>query len=140
MKDFVIGIIGLISMISAAYFTLGSQTVLELALWCLFFTVLFSLLFAHVNKAKYDNSYKEAFLEGLILFMILMFINKRNIKSGLISGCFLFFYGIFRFIVEFVRLPDAHIGYLYHDWVTMGHLLTIPMIVVGLVLIYKKIS
>ena len=92
------------------------------------------------NRPRHPSMLYEAFLEGLLLFIILMFINKRNIKSGLISGYFLFFYGIFRFIVEFVRLPDSHIGYLYYDWVTMGHLLTIPMIVFGLVLIYKKIS
>ena len=101
--------------------------------WGVIFTVI-------DNHPRHPSMLYEAFLEGLLLFMILMFINKRNTKSGLLSGCFLFFYGIFRFIVEFVRLPDAHIGYLYNDWVTMGHLLTIPMIGVGIVLIYKKIS
>ena len=52
-------------MISAVYFTLGSQTVLELALWCLFFTILFSLLFASVNKTKYNNSFKEALIDNI---------------------------------------------------------------------------
>tara|TARA_B100000900_G_scaffold406078_1_gene416578 strand:- start:416 stop:1114 length:699 start_codon:yes stop_codon:yes gene_type:complete len=88
---------------------------------------------------RHPSMLYEAFLEGFILFIILMSINKKNVKSGIISGSFLLFYGIFRFIVEFVRLPDAHIGYIYYDWVTMGHLLTIPMIGLGLVLIYKKL-
>ena len=64
--------------------------------------------------------------------------NQKKIFAGIISGYFLLFYGIFRFFVEFVRLPDAHIGYIYYDWVTMGQLLTIPMIVIGLILINRK--
>ncbi len=90
------------------------------------------------NYPRHPTMLYEAFLEGFVLFAILTFIKNKNVKSGIISGCFLLFYGIFRFIVEFVRLPDAHIGYIYYDWVTMGHLLTIPMIGFGLVLIYKK--
>jgi len=92
------------------------------------------------NYPRHPSMLYEAFLEGFVLFIILITINKKNVKSGVISGCFLLFYGIFRFIVEFVRLPDAHIGYIYYDWVTMGHLLTIPMIGFGLILIYKKLS
>ena len=53
-------------MISAFYFTLGSQTVLELALWCLFFTVLVSLIFAFENKAKHNNSFKESLI-GIVM-------------------------------------------------------------------------
>ena len=51
------------------------------------------------------------------------------------SALFLLGYGIFRFLVEFVREPDAHIGFIAFDWVTMGHLLTLPMIVAGIVLL-----
>ena len=80
----------------------------------------------------------EALLEGVILFIILLIINQKKVFSGIISGYFLLSYGIFRFFVEFVRLPDAHIGYIYYDWVTMGQLLTIPMIVIGLILINRK--
>ena len=49
---------------------------------------------------------------------------------------FLLFYGIFRFLVEFVREPDAHIGYLASNWVTMGHVLCLPMIILGLIIIF----
>ncbi|MGB5831881.1 MAG: prolipoprotein diacylglyceryl transferase family protein, partial [Thiohalocapsa sp.] len=51
------------------------------------------------------------------------------------SGLFLLLYGLFRFSVEFVRLPDAHIGYLAFDWVTMGQVLTLPMIIAGALLL-----
>ncbi len=51
-----------------------------------------------------------------------------------VSGLFLFCYGVFRFVVEFVRVPDAHIGYLAFDWFTMGQLLTLPMLAAGAVL------
>ena len=69
-------------MISAFYFTANSQTVLELALWCLFYTVLVSLIIAYDNKAKHNNSFKEALID--------------NISFSVISGivCFggLYFY------------------------------------------------
>ena len=58
-----------------------------------------------------------------------------------VSGLFLLGYGAFRFLVEFVRLPDAHIGYLAFDWVTMGQLLSAPMVLAGgvlLALAYRK--
>ena len=51
------------------------------------------------------------------------------------SGLFLIGYGVFRFSVEFVRLPDAHIGYMAWGWLTRGQLLTIPMIIWGITLI-----
>jgi phosphatidylglycerol:prolipoprotein diacylglycerol transferase len=67
-----------------------------------------------------------------------MVVRQKKIKAGLITGYFLIFYAIFRFGVEFIRLPDAHIGYIYYDWVTMGHLLTIPMFILGTILIFRK--
>jgi phosphatidylglycerol:prolipoprotein diacylglycerol transferase len=53
-----------------------------------------------------------------------------------VSGLFLLGYGVFRFAVEFVRLPDSHIGYLAGGWLTLGQVLTIPMIVFGSLLIW----
>ena len=91
------------------------------------------------NYPRHPSMLYEAFLEGIVLYIILMSINNKKVKSGIISGYFLLLYGSFRFIVEFVRLPDAHIGYIYYDWVTMGHLLTVPMIGFGLILIYRKL-
>ena len=87
---------------------------------------------------RHPSMLYEALLEGVILFVILFIINQKKVFVGIISGYFLLFYGIFRFFVEFVRLPDAHIGYIYYDWVTMGQLLTIPMLIIGLILINRK--
>ena len=52
-----------------------------------------------------------------------------------VSGVFLLGYGVFRSLVEFVREPDAHIGYIAFDWITMGHVLSAPMIILGIFLI-----
>ncbi len=52
-----------------------------------------------------------------------------------VTGLFLLGYGVFRFAIEFVRIPDANIGYLAFDWLTMGQVLSLPMIVIGIVLL-----
>lgn len=77
----------------------------------------------------------EAGLEGLLLFLILWIYSNRPRPLMAVSGLFLLGYGVFRFVVEFVRVPDAHLGYLAFDWLTMGQLLSLPMLVAGLVLI-----
>lgn len=77
----------------------------------------------------------EAGLEGLLLFLILWFYSARPRPLMAVSGLFLFCYGVFRFAVELVRVPDAHIGYLAFDWVTMGQVLTLPMLAAGVVLV-----
>ena len=74
----------------------------------------------------------EAFLEGLVLFVVLWWFTSRPRPRWAPSGLFLVCYGVFRFAVEFVRVPDANRGYLLLDWVTMGQLLSLPMVVAGL--------
>ncbi len=89
----------------------------------------------------HPNQLYESVLEGLVLFLILWLFSAKPRPRMAVSGLFLLCYGIFRFGVEFVRLPDAHIGYLAFGWLTMGQLLTFPMIcfgVVFLVLAYRK--
>jgi phosphatidylglycerol:prolipoprotein diacylglycerol transferase len=73
----------------------------------------------------------QALLEGLVLFVILWWFSSRPRPLMAVSGLFLVCYGVFRFAVELVRLPDAHIGYLAFGWVTMGQLLSLPMILIG---------
>ena len=98
-----------------------------------------------VKFIKVDNLYRhpsqlyEAFFEGVILFIILLFFrNKGFIKTpGLISGLFLIFYSIFRFIVEFLRVPDEQLGYLYLD-LTMGQIISFIFILIGIYLFFKK--
>jgi phosphatidylglycerol:prolipoprotein diacylglycerol transferase len=77
----------------------------------------------------------EASLEGLVLFVVLWWFSSRPRPMMAVSGMFLLLYGLFRFSVEFVRQPDAHIGYIAFDWLTMGQLLTLPMIAGGLLLL-----
>lgn len=90
------------------------------------------------DSMRHPSMLYEAFLEGIILFMILFFLRKGKTKSGVLTSYFLIFYGIFRSLTEFVRVPDYHIGYLYSNWVTMGHLLSVPMIILGILLISRK--
>ena len=76
----------------------------------------------------------EALLEGVVLFVLLWLVALRKPAIMLISGLFLIGYSAFRFTVEFVRMPDAHIGYLWGEWLTMGQVLSLPMFVAGLVI------
>jgi phosphatidylglycerol:prolipoprotein diacylglycerol transferase len=83
----------------------------------------------------------EALLEGLVLFVMLWWFSARPRPRMAVSGLFLLGYGVFRFAVEFVRMPDAHMGYLAFGWLTMGQLLSAPMILVGaflLTLAYRR--
>ena len=85
---------------------------------------------------RHPSMLYEAFLEGVILFIIIWWFSSIHRPRMAISGLFIFFYGLFRFFVEFYRIPDAHLGYLALDWVTMGQLLSTPMIITGIVLFY----
>ncbi|MBN2886046.1 MAG: prolipoprotein diacylglyceryl transferase [Chromatiaceae bacterium] len=83
------------------------------------------------SPAVHASQLYEAALEGLALFVILWLFSRRPRPVMAVSGLFLLGYGVFRFLVELVRLPDAHIGYLAFGWLTMGQLLTLPMILGG---------
>jgi phosphatidylglycerol:prolipoprotein diacylglycerol transferase len=77
----------------------------------------------------------QAALEGLALFAVLWIFSNKPRPTMAVSGVFLLGYGLARFAVEFVRVPDAHIGYLAFDWLTMGQILSAPMILGGLLLL-----
>jgi phosphatidylglycerol:prolipoprotein diacylglycerol transferase len=81
--------------------------------------------------ARHPSQLYEALLEGVALFVILMIYSRKPRPTMAVSGAFLLGYGVFRFIIEFVRVPDEHIGYLAFDWVTMGQVLSAPMIILG---------
>lgn len=90
---------------------------------------------------RHPSQLYEALLEGLLLFIILWIYSAKPRPTMAVSGLFLLGYGIFRSSVEFVREPDAHLGYLAFGWVTMGQLLSLPMIIFGIVLLvlaYRK--
>jgi len=77
----------------------------------------------------------EAALEGLLLFLILWTFTARPRPRWAPSALFLVCYGTFRFLIEFVRVPDADLGYLALGWVTMGQILSLPMIVIGIAML-----
>lgn len=81
---------------------------------------------------RHPSMLYEAMLEGVVLFVVLWLYSRSPRRTGRVSGLFLIGYGVSRFVVEFVRQPDAHIGYLALGWVTMGQVLSIPMILLGL--------
>jgi len=82
--------------------------------------------------ALHASQLYEALLEGLVLFLILWWFTSRPRPRLAPSGLFLLCYGVFRFAIEFVRVPDANRGYLLLDWMTMGQILSLPMIIAGI--------
>ncbi|MEE9342132.1 MAG: prolipoprotein diacylglyceryl transferase [Gammaproteobacteria bacterium] len=88
------------------------------------------------NQPRHPSMLYEALLEGLILFTILWLFSSRKRPHRAVSGVFMICYGVFRFAVEFVREPDAHIGFIAFDWVTKGHLLSAPMVLFGMFLLW----
>ena len=86
--------------------------------------------------ALHPSQLYEAALEGLALFLILWLYSSRQRPTMAVSGMFLLWYGIFRFFVEFYRVPDQGLDYLFLGWVTMGQILSTPMIIAGGVLVF----
>lgn len=88
--------------------------------------------------ARHPSQLYQAFLEGLVLFTALWWFSRRPRPRFAVSGLFALLYGVFRFVVEFVREPDAHLGYLAFGWLTMGQLLSVPLILAGLWLLWRS--
>ena len=74
----------------------------------------------------------------MILFILLVLISSRNSKTGVLSGSFLIGYGLIRFFVEYFRQPDSHMGFVALQ-LSMGQLLSIPMVIIGLILLIKSL-
>ena len=89
---------------------------------------------------RHPSQLYEAFLEGLVLFLILYIYSARPRPRFAVSGLFLLCYGTFRFVVEFAREPDAHLGYDLFGWMSRGQLLCIPMILGGFLCLYLSRS
>ncbi|WP_029352496.1 prolipoprotein diacylglyceryl transferase [Bosea sp. 117] len=88
---------------------------------------------------RHPSQLYEAVLEGLVIFIVLQIAIRRGAlaRPGLVAGLFVLLYGCARIAVEFVREPDAQLGYLLGGWLTMGMLLSVPMLLVGLALILR---
>ncbi|MFP5307655.1 MAG: prolipoprotein diacylglyceryl transferase [Gammaproteobacteria bacterium] len=112
-------------------------------LWGAPTTLPWGMVFPHAGpEPRHPSMLYEAFLEGLVLFAVLWWFGRRPRPYMAVSGLFLLGYGVFRTLVEFVRLPDAHIGYLWGSgWVTMGMVLSAPMALAGaamMILAYRQ--
>ena len=90
--------------------------------------------------ARHPSQLYQAFLEGLVLFCVLWWYSAKPRPRYAVSGLFALLYGSFRFLVEFVRMPDAHLGYLAFGWLTMGQVLSLPLVLLGLFLLWRSHS
>jgi phosphatidylglycerol---prolipoprotein diacylglyceryl transferase len=86
--------------------------------------------------ARHPSQLYQAALEGLVMFVVLYWFSRKPRPRYAVSGLFALMYGVFRFLVEFVRVPDADLGYLAFGWLTMGQLLSLPLIALGLGLLW----
>jgi phosphatidylglycerol:prolipoprotein diacylglycerol transferase len=91
------------------------------------------------NLSRHPSQLYEAIFEGIILFILLLYFRSKNFlaKPGLISGLFLIFYSVFRFCIEFFRVPDEQIGYLIFN-LSMGQIISLVFIMIGTIVFYLK--
>ncbi|NCX10130.1 MAG: prolipoprotein diacylglyceryl transferase, partial [Proteobacteria bacterium] len=85
---------------------------------------------------RHPSQLYESIGEGIILFLLLYWINKLTKIHGVVCSSFLILYGSIRFFIEFYRQPDSHIGYIFFDSLSMGQILCVPMIVIGFIMLF----
>ncbi|MFT4634230.1 MAG: phosphatidylglycerol:prolipoprotein diacylglycerol transferase [Arenicella sp.] len=91
------------------------------------------------SMPRHPSMLYEALLEGIVLMSVLWIVARKPRPMGLLSGLFLIGYALARIPIEFVRVPDAHLNYLLFGWVTMGQLLSLPMIILGAYLVGRAV-
>ena len=102
--------------------------------------ILWAVKFTRIDSiTRHPSQIYEALLEGVILFFILFFFIKKNylLKPGLISSLFLIFYSLFRFLVEFFRVPDEQVGFIYLN-LTIGQIISLIFLSFGFYLFFIK--
>ena len=91
---------------------------------------------------RHPSQLYECFFEGFILMLIMFFVSKKTLflkdYHGRTFGVFLFFYGLFRFLIEFVREPDDQLGFVLFNFISMGQVLCLPMISCGMFFMFRK--
>ena len=105
-------------------------------LWGRETTVAWGMVFPNDPEAlvRHPSQLYQAGLEGLAFFLLLFWFSSRARPPWSVSGLFLIGYGSFRFLVEFFRQPDSHIGFDLFGWMTRGQVLSLPMIIVGVIM------
>ena len=86
--------------------------------------------------ARHPSQLYQALMEGLLLFIIVWVFSSRPRPAMAVSGIFCLGYGTFRFLAEFFRHPDAHLGFILLDWMTMGQILSLPLVILGSYLLF----
>lgn len=99
------------------------------------------MVFPHAGpEPRHPNQLYQFFCEGVILFIIVWVFSSKPRPARAVSGVFVITYAIYRFLIEFVRQPDADLGFVAFNWMTMGQVLSFPMILFGLYLLYTAYS
>ena len=101
---------------------------------------LLSVKFEKVDDLhRHPSQIYEAFFEGIVLFIFMNFFFRKYLykSPGVISSLFLVFYSIFRFLIEYTREPDSHLGFVFLN-LTQGQIISILFFIIGLILFYKK--
>ena len=97
-----------------------------------------AMVFPHAGQLpRHPSQLYEFFFEGVVLFSFLWVYSIKKRPRMAVSGWFALLYGVFRFMLEFFRQPDSQLGFIAWNWLTMGQLLSLPMIILGLILLYK---
>ena len=101
--------------------------------------IIWSVKFIQVDSLnRHPSQIYEAIFEGIVLFVLLnLFYKKLSKKDGLISSLFIIFYSIFRFLIEFTREPDAHIGLIIFN-MSLGQIISIIFFITGMILFYNN--
>ena len=89
---------------------------------------------------RHPSQLYEGLLEGIVLFIILWVFTQKQRPKMATSGLFFICYGLFRIGVEFYRIPDSQLGYLAFEWLTMGQILSLPMVLLGVILLFFAYS
>lgn len=94
------------------------------------------MVFPHAGpEPRHPNQLYQFFCESVLLFLIVWWFSSKPRPRMAVSGLFVLCYGIYRFLIEFVRQPDSHLGFIAFDWLTMGQLLSLPMILLGITML-----
>lgn len=88
------------------------------------------------NATRHPSPLYQAFTDGVVLFVIVWLVSAKPRNTGFVAGVFIASYGVLRFITEFFRAPDSHIGFVAFEWLSMGQFLSLPMVLVGLGAMY----
>lgn len=95
---------------------------------------------AYEEFTRHVSSLYQAFVTGVVVFGLLWWFSSRPRERGMVSGLFILLYGIGRCFTEIFREPDVDLGFVVGNWLTMGQLLSIPMILVGCILLIPTVS